>query len=107
MIEPQPAFGEATAAFRRVVANVRTVIADDFESGVGRWKDDSDSTSTGLTQSAESILVGGHSIKLGLTGSSSASRFMTTEVGGIVAPNRSYSLTYWARGTGTVQRDGK
>lgn len=69
--------------------NVRNAVFDSFEDGVSDW--------TGGTQSSESVVVGGHSLKF--TGASTAKR----QVGGLVSPSRSYSLSFWARGNGTME----
>ncbi len=69
-------------------AGSRAVFNDDFESGVGNWQNG--------TQSSEAVTVGGHSLKL-----ASAGRVERTILGSLL-PNRSYSLTFWARGNGAV-----
>lgn len=91
--------------------NIRTIVEQDFESTLSGWTGESGSgtvaspfhdlalTSTNtddLSISTESVNVGGHSLKINTSG---AARY---EVGGIVAPLRSYTLEFWARGTGTM-----
>ncbi len=70
-------------------SNVRNSVFDSFEDGVTDW-------SAG-TQSSESVIVGGHSLKF--TGATTSKR----QVGGLVSPSRSYSLSFWARGSGTIE----
>ena len=72
-------------------SNVRSIVRDTFESGVDAWM------SKDVKQSSESVIVGGHSLKF-TPGSVTA----TKEVGGTVAAGRSYTLTFWARGSGTL-----
>ncbi len=80
--------------------NVHTLLSDDFEGGVKKWTDSTDVSANGLAQSPESVTVGGHSLKVLLGGG--VNRIAGTEVGGMVASARSYSLSFWARGTGSV-----
>ncbi len=72
-------------------SNVRSIVRDTFEAGVDAWM------SKDVKQSSESVIVGGHSLKFA-PGSVTA----TKEVGGTVAAGRSYTLTFWARGSGTL-----
>ncbi|MEY4723252.1 MAG: hypothetical protein RLZZ324_765, partial [Candidatus Parcubacteria bacterium] len=68
--------------------NERAVVSDTFESGTGNWQ--------GGAQSPESVVVGGHSIKISGTGA------IARDVSGLVAEGRSYSILFWARGSGAV-----
>jgi len=75
--------------------NVRQIIFDDFETDeqLGKW--------TGGTISSESINFGGHSLKV--TGSASRN------VSNLVFENKSYLLSFWAKGKGdySVKFKGK
>src|SRR3989339_769180 len=73
--------------------NVQTVFVDDFESEiVERW---SSFGAIGFEQSSESIVVGGHSLRL--QGGSAVRK-----VGGSVSSGNLFSVSFWARGNGTV-----
>ncbi|HTM69020.1 MAG TPA: hypothetical protein VL426_07045 [Candidatus Binatia bacterium] len=85
--------------------NVQSLLHDDFEDWPGNWKGSGDVTLGVLTQSGESVTVGGHSMKIGTGGTRLARR----EIGGLVQPRSAYILTFWARGTGSLNvgfRDG-
>ncbi len=68
-------------------ANVRNVFTDTFSNGLGAW-------GTGATLSSEAVTVGDHSISLAPIVASAR------DLGGLVGPNRSYTLSFWARGSG-------
>ena len=73
--------------------NVQTVFVDDFESEIAeRW---SSLGRIGFEQSSESIVVGGHSLRL--QGGSA-----TRKVGGSVSSGNLFSVSFWARGNGSV-----
>ncbi|MBI4457890.1 hypothetical protein HY633_02920 [Candidatus Uhrbacteria bacterium] len=70
-------------------ANVRTLFTETFEGGVADF-------TGGGTQSAESITVGGHSLKIPQSGT------VTKVVTDLVAQGRSYTVNFWARGSGPL-----
>lgn len=80
--------------------NIRNVFLDDFEADLANWNSNDSGGTTGLTQSSESVTVGGHSLKI--QSSTAAGRQARREVGGLVAPSRSYTLSFWARGSGAL-----
>jgi hypothetical protein len=87
--------------------NVRTVVLDDFESSsapLANWTDASDAAQTNLRQSSQSLTVGGHSLDIETTADGTG-RVARREVGGMVAPSRSYTLTFWAQGSGDLKID--
>ncbi|HTK04012.1 MAG TPA: hypothetical protein VL500_00340 [Candidatus Eisenbacteria bacterium] len=92
--------------------NIRSLFRDDVETWPDNWVDSDDSTAPAdgvspLGQSAESVTVGGHSLKIG--GTTGTDRLARREVGGLVGPGRSYTLNFWARGAGVLNvgfRDG-
>ncbi len=65
-----------------IAGNVRQVFSTDFESGLGGW--------TGASISNESLVLGGHSLKLPTT--PVLKTVPDTQVG------MSYTLTFWAKG---------
>ncbi len=71
--------------------NVRQVALDDFESGTAGWTPAADAK-----QSAESVVVGGHSLVI--TANATASRSLA----GLAKSGRSYSFSFWARGSGNL-----
>jgi hypothetical protein len=74
-------------------SNVQTLFVDDFETELnGRW------VGAGLAWSSESLVVGGHSIKVGPAGA-------RREIGANVGENNLYSVSFWARGNGNLSAD--
>ncbi|MFH2063022.1 MAG: hypothetical protein ABIJ46_02595, partial [bacterium] len=74
--------------------NVRTVFVDDFESEISsRW---GGFGGRGLEQSSESVIVGGHSLHL--QGGSAVRRAS----GPSVSSGNLFSVSFWARGNGSV-----
>ena len=81
-------------------ATVRNLITDDFENGKGAWDvrlSDYNPTGGSGVISSESVSVGGHSLKIEAA-NPTAFRDVTSYVG----PNRAYTLSFWARGSGKL-----
>ncbi|MCD6471072.1 carbohydrate binding domain-containing protein, partial [bacterium] len=68
--------------------NVRQIIFDDFETDeqLEKW--------TGGTISSESIYFGGHSFQ-------SSGTSLSRDVSGLISQEKSYLLSFWAKGSGT------
>lgn len=77
--------------------NVRNAFIDDFENGLGSWKDTAGGA-TNIELSSESITVGGHSLKVKANAPFTTLRDVTDDVG----PGRSYQVSLWARGSGKL-----
>jgi hypothetical protein len=78
--------------------NVRTAFADQFENGIGTWRDASGQTS-GIELSSESVTVGGHSLKIKQRTFFNAA---TIDVTQIARPGKVYTMSFWARGQGKL-----
>ncbi|MDD5251810.1 MAG: hypothetical protein PHT12_04215 [Patescibacteria group bacterium] len=76
--------------------NVRTLFTDTFESGLGDWVDGNNAVA-GVSQSSESVNVGGHSLKV--VPDNTADRYVQA----IVSPERTYTVEFWAKGSGGLE----
>jgi len=79
--------------------NVRTIFTEDFESGLDGWRDRADDLNK-LTVSSESVTVGGHSLKFEVGGEDARALYA---LDGGIQVGRSYSVSLWARGSGTME----
>lgn len=80
-------------------ANVRNVLTDTFEDGVGAW-------SGSVSRSSESVNVGGHSMKIEKNKTvyrvlaSGSPPDLTNDLS--LRPDASYTVVFWARGKGNL-----
>jgi len=91
-----PATAAGCRAYRGNAAmNVQALFVDDFEDEMN-WVEGSAGSATDAEISLESLVVGGHSMRI--DGATSVYR----EVGRDIADDSLYSLSFWARGSGTL-----
>lgn len=74
-------------------SNIRNVFNDDFETGLKEW--------AGGALSSESVNVGGHSLRVAT--STAAKKKLADKDLQMIGTDRSYTLSFWARGNGQLR----
>jgi len=94
-----PAQSNGCRAYKgNAATNVNVRFSDTFESGVTEWsKTDTGGSNGSVSQSSESVSVGGHSLKI------LASGVAYRDISGQASASRSYSVSFWARGSGRLK----